>query len=413
MRKVVRGKPNSYRPIGKAMPLQPSDIVVVGAARTPNGRFRGGLACVPAVSLGGLAIAAAVEQAGVPALTIDTVVMGNVLQAGLGQCPARQAAVAGGVGWDATASTVNRVCLSGISAIIDAARAIRCGEARVAVAGGMESMTNSPHLLVGSRSGYGFGNVTAVDSMANDGLSDAWTHESMGLDTERRLAQYPVSRAEQDEIAARSHERSARAWAGGVFDAEVVPVTVRERTGEVLVDRDEGIRPGATVETLGALRPAFSPDGTITAGNASTINDGAAAVVLTTRSHAEAEGWTVLATLRAWSQVAGPDAALAPQPANAILAALARQGWTVADLDLLEINEAFAAVAAHAVRQLGVGWDRVNVHGGAIALGHPIGQSGARLVVHLAHELHRRGGGRAAAALCGGTGQGDAILLEA
>ncbi len=394
------------------MTRQSSDIVVVGAVRTPNGKLKGGLASLSAVTLGGLAIAAALERAGVSAAAVDTVVMGNVLQAGLGQCPARQAAVAGGLGWDVTASTVNRVCLSGMSAIIDAGRAIRSGDAKVAVAGGMESMTNSPHLLVGSRFGYGFGNLTAVDSMANDGLSDAWTHEAMGQDTERRLAQYPASRAEQDEASARSHELAAKAWTEGSFDAEVVPVTVRERNRVVVVDRDEGIRPGTTIETLGALRPAFTVDGTITAGNSSTINDGAAAVVLTTRSRAEAEGWTVLATLRAYGQVAGPDAALAPQPANAIFAALARQGWTVADLDLLEINEAFAAVAVHAVRQLDVSWDKVNVHGGAIALGHPIGQSGARLVVHLAHELHRRGGGRAAAALCGGTGQGDAILLE-
>ena len=390
-----------------------SDIVVVGAARTPNGKFTGGLASLSATSLGGLAIAAALERGGVPAAAVDSVVMGNVLQAGLGQCPARQAAVAGGLCWNVTASTVNRVCLSGLSAIIDAARAIRCGDAQVAVAGGMESMTNAPHLLVGSRFGYGFGNITAIDSMAHDGLSDAWSHESMGRDTERRLGQYPASRAEQDEMSARSHELAAKAWSEGAFDAEVVPVTVRERNLEVVVDRDEGIRVGTSIEKLGELRPAFAPGGSITAGNSSTINDGAAAVVLTTRARAEADGWTVLATLRSYGQVAGPDAALAPQPGNAILAALSGEGWTVADLDLLEINEAFAAVAVHAVHQLGVAWDKVNVHGGAVALGHPIGQSGARLVVHLAHELNRRGGGRAAAALCGGTGQGDAILLEA
>ena len=395
------------------MTQNPTDIVVVGAARTPNGRLKGGLATVPATTLGGLAIAAALERGGIEPSAVDTVVMGNVLQAGLGQCPARQAALAGGLGWDVTASTVNRVCLSGLTAVIDAARALRAGDAQVAVAGGMESMTNAPHLLVGSRFGYGFGDVTVLDSMANDGLSDAWTHEAMGLDTERRLAQYPASRAEQDEVAARSHELAAKAWVDGAFDAEVVPVTVRQRKGETVVEQDEGIRAGTSVQTLAGLRPAFVPDGAITAGNSSSINDGGAATVLTTRARARAEGWTVLATLRAAGQVAGPDSALAPQPGNAILAALAAQGWAVGDLDLLEINEAFAAVAVHAVRQLGVSWDKVNVHGGAIAVGHPIGQSGARLVAHMAHELHRRGGGRAAVALCGGTGQGDALLLEA
>jgi acetyl-CoA C-acetyltransferase len=391
----------------------PDDVVVVGAARTPNGRFKGGLASVPAVELGAVAIRAALERGGVPAEQVQQVVMGHVLQAGLGQCTARQAAVAAGLGWDVPATTVNRVCLSGLTAVIDAARMIRAGDAEVVVAGGMESMTNAPHLLRGSRFGYGFGDVTVVDSMANDGLSDAWSHEAMGLDTETRTADYPASRVEQDEVAARSHRLAAQAWADGAFDAEVVPVVVTGRRGQTVVDRDEGIRPETTVETLAALRPAFAPDGSITAGNASTINDGGAAVVLTTRARAEAEHWTVLATLRAHAQVAGPSPALAPQPGNAILAALGKQGWTVADLDLLEINEAFAAVAVHALGQLSVPLEKVNVHGGAVALGHPIGQSGARLVVHLAHELHRRGGGRAAAALCGGTGQGDALLLEA
>ncbi|WP_024287267.1 acetyl-CoA C-acyltransferase [Cellulomonas sp. KRMCY2] len=395
------------------MTTQAHDVVVVGAARTPNGRLRGGLATVPAVELGATAIRAALARSGVPAEAVQHVVMGHVLQAGLGQCTARQAAVAAGLGWDVPATTVNRVCLSGLTAVIDAARMIRLGEAQVVVAGGMESMTNSPHLLVGSRFGYGFGNVTLVDSMATDGLSDAWSHEAMGLDTDTRTADYPASRAEQDEVAARSHRLAAKAWADGAFDAEVVPVVVKQRKGETVVDRDEGIRPETTVETLAALKPAFRPDGSITAGNSSTINDGGAALVLTLRARAEAEGWTVLATLRAHAQVAGPSPALAPQPGNAILAALDAQGWTVADLDLLEINEAFAAVAVHAVHQLGVPLEKVNVHGGAVALGHPIGQSGARLVGHLAHELHRRGGGRAAAALCGGTGQGDALLLEA
>lgn len=391
----------------------PDDVVVVGAARTPNGRLKGGLSEVGAVDLGAAAIRGALERAGIDPTVVDHVVMGNVLQAGLGQCPARQAAIAGGLGWDVPANTVNKVCLSGLTAIIDGARMIRCGEATVVVAGGMESMTRAPHLLVGSRSGWTFGHVTAIDSMANDGLSDAWSHEAMGLDTDRRTADYPATREEQDAFAARSHQLAAEAWAEGVFDDEIVPVTIPGRRGDTVVDADEGIRADTTVETLAKLRPAFRPDGTLTAGNSSSINDGGAAVVLTTRQNAQANGWAILATLRAHAQVAGPSPALAPQPGNAILAALAAQRWTVDDLDLVEINEAFAAVAVHAVRQLEVPLEKVNIHGGGIAYGHPIGQSGARLVVHLAHELHRRGTGRAAAALCGGTGQGDALLLEA
>ncbi|WP_062204472.1 acetyl-CoA C-acetyltransferase [Demequina salsinemoris] len=390
-----------------------NDVVIVAAARTPNGRLKGGLASVSAVELGATAIRAALERGDVPADSVDHVIMGHVLQAGLGQCTARQAAVAAGIGWDVPAVNVSKVCLSGLTAIIEGARRIALGESSVVVAGGMESMTNAPHLLMGSRFGYGYGDTKIVDSMANDGLSDAWSHEAMGLDTETRTAEYPASRDEQDAVAARSHRLAAAAWEEGRFDAEVVPVTVKQRKGDIVVDRDEGIRPESTVETLGRLRPAFTPEGTITAGNASSINDGGAAVVLTSRARAASEGWPVLATVRSWAQVAGPSPALAPQPGNAILAALDKEGWTADDLDLLEINEAFAAVAVHAVRQLGVPMDKVNVHGGAIAMGHPIGQSGARLIVHLAHELNRRGSGRAAAALCGGTGQGDALLLEA
>lgn len=390
-----------------------SDIVIVGAARTPNGRLKGGLSEVSAVDLGAAAIRGALERGGIDPAAVEAVVMGNVLQAGLGQCPARQAAVAAGLGWDVPATTVNKVCLAGLTAIIDAARMIRCGDATVVVAGGMESMTRAPHLLMGSRHGWTFGHVTAIDSMANDGLSDAWSHEAMGLDTDRRTADYPASREEQDAFAARSHQLAAKAWAESVFADEIVPITIPGRKGDTVIDADEGIRADTTAETLAGLRPAFRPDGTLTAGNSSSINDGGAAVVLTTRVNAEARGWTVLATLRASAQVAGPSPALAPQPGNAILAALAKEGWTVDDLDLVEINEAFAAVAVYAVHQLGVPVEKVNIHGGGIAYGHPIGQSGARLVVHLAHELHRRGSGRAAAALCGGTGQGDALLLEA
>jgi len=280
------------------------------------------------------------------------------------------------------------------------------------VAGGMESMTRAPHLLLGSRSGWTFGHVTAMDSMANDGLADAWTHEAMGLDTDKRTADYPASREEQDAFAARSHQLAAKAWAEGVFADEIVPITIPGRKGETVIDEDEGIRADTTVETLAKLRPAFRPDGTLTAGNSSSINDGGAAVVLTTRGTAEANGWTILVTLRAAAQVAGPSPALAPQPGNAILRALELQGWTVDDLDLVEINEAFAAVAVYALRQLSIPLEKVNIHGGGIAYGHPLGQSGARLVVHLAHVLHRRGNGRGAVALCGGTGQGDALLLE-
>jgi acetyl-CoA C-acetyltransferase len=391
----------------------PDDVVIVGAARTPNGRLKGAFAEVSAIELGATAIRGALAKGGVDPLAVEAVVMGNVLQAGLGQCPARQAAIAAGLGWDVAAITVNKVCLAGLAAIIDAARMIRCGDATVVVAGGMESMTRAPHLLVGSRNGWTFGNVTAVDSMANDALSDAWSHEAMGLDTDSRTADYPASREAQDAIAARSHHLAAKAVAAGVFVDEIVPVVISGRKGEVIVDADEGIRSETTPEVLAKLRPAFRPDGTLTAGNSSTINDGGAAVVLTTRAHAQAAGWTILATLRSAAQVAGPSPALAPQPGNAILAALDREGWSVDDLDLVEINEAFAAVAVYAVGQLGVPLEKVNIHGGAIALGHPVGQSGARLIVHLAHELHRRGTGRAAAALCGGTGQGDALLLEA
>ncbi|WP_066588363.1 acetyl-CoA C-acyltransferase [Cellulomonas timonensis] len=391
----------------------PDDVVVVGAARTPNGRLKGALASVSAVELGAVAIRAALARGRVEPDEVDAVVMGHVLQAGLGQAPARQAAIAAGLGWDVPAVTVNTVCLSGLTAIIDAVRRIRCADADVVVAGGMESMSQAPHLLMGSRAGWTFGDVTAVDSMANDGLSDAWSHEAMGLDTERRTAEHPASREEQDAIAARSHRLAAQAWADGVFDAEIAPVVVVGRRGDTVVDTDEGIRPDTTVEALARLRPAFAPDGTLTAGNSSTINDGGAAVVLTTRGVAAARGWDVLATVRAHAQVAGPSPALAPQPGNAILRALDLEGWTPRDLDLLEVNEAFAAVAVHAVRQLGVPLEKGNVHGGAIALGHPPGQSGARLVVHLAHELARRGAGRGAVALCGGTGQGDALLLEA
>ncbi|MHB1065167.1 MAG: acetyl-CoA C-acetyltransferase [Georgenia sp.] len=400
------------QPAGQAT-QQGGDVVIVGAARTPQGRLKGRLATLTGVQLGSLAIRGALEQGGVPADAVEAVYMGQVLQAGAGQAPARQAAVGAGIPWSAHATTVNKVCLSGLTAIIDAARLIRAGEADVVVAGGMESMTNAPHLLMGTRTGWAYGNVEAVDHLAHDGLTDAYDHEAMGLATDKKTAStYPLTREEQDEVAARSHQRAAKAWEDGVFDGEVVPVTVKTRKGEHVVDRDEGIRPETTLEILAGLRPAFIEGGSITAGNSSAISDGAAAVVLTTRSHAVAQGWRILATLRAPGQVAGPDASLHAQPARAIEQALARQGWTVADLDHIEINEAFGAVVAHSTTQLGADPARVNPHGGGIAIGHPIGASGARLVVHAAHRLAGTGG-RAAVALCGGGGQGEALLLEA
>ncbi|HLS49290.1 MAG TPA: acetyl-CoA C-acyltransferase [Actinomycetaceae bacterium] len=390
------------------------DVVIVGAARTPQGKLGGALAALSATDLGAVAIGKALTTAGASGDAVDAVVMGQVVQAGAGQGPARQAAIAAGIGWRAHATTVNKVCLSGLSAIIDAARLLRSGEASVVVAGGMESMTNSPHLLPKARQGYRYGNATVLDSVLFDGLTDAFSNAAMGLSTDRdTAATYPISRERQDEIAASSHHRAHEAWEAGVFAAEVAAVTVSGRKGEVTVERDEGIRPQTTIEALARLAPAFDKDGSITAGNASQLSDGAAAVVLTTRSHAEEQGWQPLATLRAVGQVAGPDASLHAQPANAITQALGRQGWTLGELDHIEINEAFAVVVAQSAVELGVEASVVNPHGGGISLGHPIGASGARLAVHAAHQLHARRAGRAAVALCGGGGQGEALLLEA
>nr|NLD39929.1 acetyl-CoA C-acyltransferase [Actinomycetales bacterium] len=394
--------------------MSASDVVVVGAARTPQGRLAGALAPLTGIELGALAIAGALERGGVPAGDVDAVVMGQVLQAGAGQAPARQAAIAAGIGWHAHANTVNKVCLSGLTAVIDAARLLRSGEASVVVAGGMESMTHAPHLLPGSRSGWKYGAVTAVDSLEHDGLTDPWDRESMGLGTDRRTAStFPLTRAEQDAVAARSHQRAAAAWEAGVFDSEVVPVTIAGRRGEIVVERDEGIRPETTEESLARLRPAFLAEGSITAGNSSQLSDGAAALVLTTRERAESEGWRVLATVRAAGQVAGPDVSLHAQPARAIARALEREGWEVSDLDHIEVNEAFAAVVAQSAKELGIPAEDVNPHGGGIALGHPIGASGARLAVHAAHRIAAGHATRAAVTLCGGTGQGEALLLEA
>jgi acetyl-CoA C-acetyltransferase len=390
-----------------------ADVVIVGAARTPQGRLMGQLAPLSAVELGGAAIAAALDRAGVRPDAVDAVIMGQALQAGAGQNPARQSAVAGGIPLSAHAVTVNKVCLSGLSAIIDASRLLRLGEAKVVVAGGQESMSNAPHLLPGSRSGHLYGNAALIDSAAHDGLTDAFDQGAMGLATDHANHALGIPRAEQDMAAADSHRRAAAAQAGGIFDAEIVPVKVPQRRGEArLAATDEGVRPDSNEESLGRLRPAFSPAGTVTAGNASPLNDGAAAVVLTTRGYAEAHGLEIMAALDAPGQTAGPDTSLPDKPARAIGKALAAAGWSVDDLDFVEINEAFASVSVHSAAQLGIGMDRVNVNGGAIALGHPLAASGARLVVASAYELQRRGTGKAAVALCGGGGQGEALLLS-
>lgn len=390
-----------------------TDVVILAGARTPFGRISGNLAAKSAVELGTEAIRGALERAGVSPDDVDAVLMGQVLQAGAGQNPAKQSAVAAGIPWRVPATTINKVCLSGLVAVTDAARLIRLGEADVVVAGGQESMTNAPHLLPGSRRGYAYGPTELVDHAAHDGLTDAFDHDSMGASTERFNARYGIERLEQDEIAAASHTRAGEAQATGVFADEIVAVEIPQRKGEpIVVDADQGVRPDSTVEVLGKLRPAFSADGSITAGNSSPLSDGAAAVVVASRAWAEERGLPWLALVGASGQVAGPDNSLHSQPSNAIAAALAREGWQAGDLDLVEINEAFAAVSLQSMRDLDLAHDRVNVHGGAIALGHPIGASGARLALHAALELARRGGGRAAVALCGGGGQGEALLLS-
>lgn len=389
-----------------------NDVVILGGARTPQGRLNGQLAAFSAVELGSKAIAAALERSGVPAENVDSVIMGQVIQAGAGQNPARQSAIGAGIGWDVPTVTINKVCLSGLAAITDAARLIRAGEAEVVVAGGQESMTNGPHVLPGSRQGWTYGNINVVDSVAHDGLTDAFDHESMGASTERRNTELAIDRTTQDEVAAASHQRAAAATESGVFDAEIVPVTVPQRKGDNLVlTKDEGIRPQTTVESLAPLRPAFDKDGTITAGNSSPLSDGAAAVVLATRGYAEDNGLEWLAVVGKPGQVAGPDTSLHSQPSNAIAQALKRAGWSTSDLDFIEINEAFGSVAVQSLKDLDYPLEKCNLHGGAIALGHPIGASGARLALHAAHELKRRKQGKAAVSLCGGGGQGEALLL--
>lgn len=390
-----------------------SGSVILGAARTPIGRLLGSLKDFSGAQLGGVAIKAALERAGVAPEAVQYTIMGQVLTAGAGQIPARQAAVAAGIPMDVPALTINKVCLSGLDAIALADQLIRAGEFDLIVAGGQESMTQAPHLLPKSRSGFKYGDTTLVDHMAYDGLFCAFDQVAMGTSTEKCNARYGLTRAQQDEFAARSHQRAAAAIAAGVFKEEIAPISIPQRKGEpVVFDTDEGVRGDTTAESLAKLRPAFASDGTITAGSASQISDGAAAVVVASRQKAEELGLTPLAEIGAHGVVAGPDASLHEQPSNAIKAALAKAKLDVSALDLVEINEAFAAVGVVSAEKLGLDLEKVNVNGGAIALGHPIGASGARLAVHLIHELARRGGGLGAAALCGGGGQGDALLLR-
>ncbi|MFF0501859.1 acetyl-CoA C-acetyltransferase [Nocardia aobensis] len=387
--------------------------VIVSGARTPVGRLLGGLSGFSGSDLGGFAIKAALEKAGVAPEQVDYVIMGQVLTAGAGQIPARQAAVAGGIPMDVPAVTLNKVCLSGINAIALADQLIRAGEYEIVVAGGQESMSRAPHMLEKSREGFKYGDVTLRDHMAYDGLHDIFTDQAMGALTESRNAGDGIGRAEQDAFAAASHQKAAAAWKNGVFTDEVVAVSVPQRKGDpIVVSEDEGVRADTTVESLGKLRPAFAKDGTITAGSASQISDGAAAVVVMSKAKAQELGLSWIAEIGAAGVVAGPDSTLQDQPANAIAKACAREGISPADLDLVEINEAFAAVGIASTRKLGIDPGKVNVNGGAIAIGHPLGMSGARIVLHLALELQRRGGGVGAAALCGGGGQGDALVIR-
>ncbi|MFF3647309.1 acetyl-CoA C-acetyltransferase [Streptomyces sp. NPDC002181] len=387
--------------------------VIVAGARTPMGRLLGSLKSFSGADLGGFAIKSALERAGIAGDQVQYVIMGQVLQAGAGQIPARQAAVKGGIPMNVPALTINKVCLSGLDAIALADQLIRAGEFDIVVAGGQESMTNAPHLLPKSREGFKYGAIEMLDAMAYDGLTDAFENIAMGESTEKHNSRLGIERAPQDEFAAASHQRAAAAQKNGVFEAEIAPVEIPQRKGDpVLFAQDEGIRPETTVESLGKLRPAFAKDGTITAGTSSQISDGAAAVVVMSKAKAEELGLEWIAEIGAHGNVAGPDNSLQSQPSNAILHALKKEGLQVSDLDLIEINEAFAAVAVQSMKDLGVTPERVNVNGGAIALGHPIGMSGARVVLHLALELARRGGGTGAAALCGGGGQGDALIVR-
>ena len=396
------------------MPDTTSSVIVAGA-RTPMGRLLGSLKDLSGSDLGAIAIRGALGKAGVGPELVQYVIMGQVLTAGAGQIPARQAAVAAGIPMGVPALTINKVCLSGIAAIATADQLIRAGEFDVVVAGGQESMSRAPHLLTNSREGFKYGDTTLRDHMAYDGLHDIFTDQAMGNLTESKNQErgQRISREEQDAFAAASHQNAARAWKDGLFDDEVVPVSIPQRNGDpVVVAQDEGIRADTTVQTLARLRPAFCEDGTLTAGSASQISDGAAAVVVMSRVRAEDLGLTWVAEIGAHGVVAGPDSTLQSQPARAIAKACAREGLDPKDLDLVEINEAFAAVGIASTRELGLDPRKVNVNGGAIAMGHPLGMSGARIALHLALELRRRGGGVGAAALCGGGGQGDALIIR-
>ena len=392
----------------------PGSVIVAGA-RTPIGKLSGALGGFSAAQLGGLAIRAALQRAGIGPEDVDYVIMGQVLLAGTGQVPARQAATDAGIPMTTPATVVNKVCLSGLNAIYQADLMIAAGDADIVVAGGMESMTSAPHLLLGARQGFRIGDATLRDSMMYDGLEDARSHDAMGLDTERHLPKFPkVTRERQDEFAADSHEKAARATKDGLFAEEIVPVEVPQRKGDpVVVNADEGIRPGTSAESLAALRPAFAQGGSITAGNASQISDGASAVVVMSEVAAARHGVEPLGRVVSYGMVAGPDTSLMTQPSRASLVALDKAGMGVGDVSVFEFNEAFASVALASIDDLGIPAEIVNPNGGAIALGHPIGASGNRLALTLLHELRRRGGGLGVAALCGGGGQGDALLVRA
>jgi acetyl-CoA C-acetyltransferase len=389
-----------------------STSVIVAGARTPIGKLSGSLSSFSAMQLGGFAIRAALERAGVAPEDVDTVLMGQVILAGQGQITARQAAALGGIPMSVHATTINKVCLSGLNTIYLADLMIRAGEAEIVVAGGMESMTQAPYLLPGARAGFRIGDATLVDSMMFDGLTCAFDHCAMGLATER-YNNGRISRERQDAFSAASHERAANAIKNGLFAEEIVPVEVKQRKGDpIVVDTDEGVRPETTIESLGSLRPAFDPEGTITAGNASQISDGGAAVVVMSAERARSMGIAPIGELVAYGSVAGPDTSLLSQPSHAIQVAAAKAGVSVLELDLVEINEAFAAVGLSSADELGLDESKLNVNGGAIALGHPVGMSGTRLAITALYELRRRGGGTAAVALCGGGGQGDAAILR-
>ena len=392
----------------------PGSVIVAGA-RTPIGKLSGAFAGLSAAELGAVAIRAALERAGTSADAVDYVLMGQVLLAGTGQVPARQAATAAGIPMTTPAAIVNKVCLSGLNAIYQADLMIGAGDAEIVVAGGMESMTSAPHLLLGARQGYRIGDATLHDAMMYDGLEDAHSHEAMGLDSEHYLPQFPnVTRERQDAFAAASHERAARATKDGFLADEIAPVEIPQRRGDpIVVSTDEGIRPGTTVESLASLRPAFTKDGSITAGNASQISDGASAVVVMSEAAAARHGVEPLGRVVSYGMVAGPDTCLMTQPSRSASKALDRAGLGVKDVALFEFNEAFAAVALASIDELSLPADIVNPNGGAVALGHPIGASGNRLALTLLHELRRRGGGIGVAALCGGGGQGDALVVRA